>query len=216
MTDLKKSPHIVFFGLLGMAASLVVGIGEFLVHFSATGYQGAEQFLWLKTIDTWRISIGHFIMIAGMPLYLFGYWHFYLMLRNGSEMLARTVLTLGIVAFMIGGVWAGSRALLTELVKSENQTLIAYYQTHYEVLVQVLRILLFLISIIWVYVILKTKTHYPKWMAALNPVLILALVFISYWLVPTLGKYLVPTAMNVTHFILFLISTLIISKSTKE
>lgn len=206
MEKKSDSSLILTFGICGIAATLLVGTGEFLVHYTNTGYVGAEQFLWLKDINPNKIIIGHFLMLAGMPLYLFGYGHFYLTFRQGSELLGRVILVLGILAFMTGGVWAGSRALLSEIVKAENTALIAYYQNNYEVLVQVLRLLIVLISIIWIYAILKTKTAYPKWVAICNPALILALVFLIYFIIPLVGKFLVPTAMNVTHFFIFTIS----------
>jgi len=40
-------------------------------------------------------------------------------------------------------------------------------------------------------------------MAWFNPVLILAAVFLLFFLVPSIGIFLAPTAMNVTHVIVF-------------
>jgi len=202
----SEARNIIIFGWAGLAATILVGIGEFLVHYSATGYTGANNFTWLTSIPANRISIGHWLMVLGMPFYIFGYYHLYLCLRKGDEILARMLLVLGVFAFVIGGVWAGSRAMLTEIVKSENQLLIEYYKSHYEILVQVLRILILFISVLWVYIILTTKTIYPKWMALVNPILILGLIFVAYFLLPFFGSFLVPTAMNVTHLILFIFS----------
>ena len=203
----KPDPSLLFiFGICGIAATILVGTGEFLVHYTSTGYIGTEKFLWLKGIEPGRITAGHFLMLTGMPLYLFGYGHLYLTIRPGSELLGRLLFVLGIFAFMTGGVWAGSRALLTEIVKADDQALILYYHNNYEVLVQVLRLLIILISIVWAYAILKTKTLYPKWVAIFNPALVLGLVFLIYFTVPSVGKFLVPTAMNVTHFIVFSLS----------
>lgn len=199
----RELKSAILFGLLGVSATILVGAGEFLVHYSASGYNGADDFNWLRNILSDRISIGHGLMVLGMPLYIFGYYHLYLCLQTGHRALAKVVLVLGIFAFVIGGVWAGSRAMLTEIVKSENRVLIEYYKSHYEILVQVLRILIFLISVIWIYIILATNTIYSKWMVLVNPILILGLVFITYFLLPSIGSFLVPTAMNITHLILF-------------
>jgi hypothetical protein len=191
---------------MGVLASLIVGAGEFLVHYSATGYEGATDFVWLKQSNHSIVIIGHFLMLIGLPLYIFGYYHFYLTIRQGSENLARTILVLGIIAFTIGGVWAGSRALLTEIVKSESIELINYYKAHYEILVNVLRLIVLLISVAWVVAIGFNNTRYPKWLAWFSPVIILVLVFLAYFLLPSLGKFLVPTAMNVTHLVVFSLS----------
>jgi hypothetical protein len=202
----SEKSEITFFGIIGLLASLLVGAGEFLVHYSATGYEVAADFVWLKQSDHSIVIIGHYLMLIGLPLYIFGYYHFYLTIRQGSEGLARAILVLGIIAFTIGGVWAGSRALLTEIVKSENIELINYYKAHYEILVNVLRFIILLISIAWLMAIWFRNTRYPKWLAWFSPVVILVLVFLTYFLMPSLGKYLVPTAMNVTHFVVFSLS----------
>lgn len=204
--NLKILQSAILSGWLGILATLLVGTGEFLVHYSSIGYGGAENFSWLKNIPLTRGSIGHGLMVLGMPLYIFGYYHLYLCLQSSQRMLARVLLILGVFAFVIGGVWAGSRAMLVEIVKSENQELIDFYKWHYEVLVQILRILVLLISIVWVYLILTGNTIYPKWMVLVNPILLLGMIFITYFIAPAIGSYLVPTAMNITHLVLFSLS----------
>ncbi len=210
MTDPLQTRKILAFGFLGIAATLTVGVGEFLIHYSPSGYAAVDNFQWLKTANSQHVIVGHYLMLIGLPLYIAGYYHIYLGIRVGNETLAKLILAIGIFAFMTGGVWAGSRAMLTEIVKSENQLLLNYYKQHYEVLVNVLRIIIFLISVCWVTALVGTKTMYPKWMAFFNPIMILGLVFLTYLLIPGIGKFLVPTAMNVTHFIFFSFSILMI------
>ncbi|MBS1541909.1 MAG: hypothetical protein JSS73_14755 [Bacteroidetes bacterium] len=205
LTLIEAKPVFVF-GLFGLIASIIVGAGEFLVHYSANGYRGADNFTWLKDISPSVAVVGHVLMIMGMPLYIFGYYHIYLCLQTGHKVLSKLVLVLGIVAFMTAAIWAGSRLMLIEIVKLGDQHLIDFYKSHYEILVQVLRVLIFFISALWVYIIISTKTIYPKWMAVVNPILILGVVFGVYFLVPSIGSFLVPTAMNVTHLIVFTFS----------
>ena len=140
----------ILFGWLGLSAALIVGAGEFMVHYSPSGYAGSEDFLWLKSIPTLTVSIGHFLMVLGMPLYIFGYYHLYLCLRMGSERMAITVLVLGIFCFYDRWSLGSSRALLTEIIKSDNRMLMSYYKTHYEILVKVLRLLMLVISGFWI------------------------------------------------------------------
>lgn len=212
-TEVKR---IYFFGFAGLAASLLVGVGEFLIHYSSSGYSGVVDFLWLRNSSYPAVIMGHYLMLIGLPLYILGYYHFYFSIRTGNEIMARTILVFGIISFMTGGVWAGSRALLTEIVKSGNLSLLDYYKQHYEILVNVMRVFILIISICWTTAILISKTLYPKWMAIVNPILILGLVFVTYFVFPSFGKYLVPTAMNVTHFIFFSLSIFSIYKTTRS
>ena len=48
------------------------------------------------------------------------------------------------------------------------------------------------------------KKRVPKWYAVFNPIVLLAIIISSlFWLKP-LGVHIAPIAMNVTHFIFFL------------
>ena len=51
--------------------------------------------------------------------------------------------------------------------------------------------------------ILKNKIGLPKWLAILNPIVLLIIIISSLvWFKP-LGVHIAPIAMNVTHFIFF-------------
>ena len=145
----------------------------------------------------------------------------YQALKPGSENLAKAVLTLGIFAFVIGGIWVGSRAHLGVMVQALNEAnvpelhdrLIASYELHMENLVQILRVVILLTSVCFVWAILKGGTLYPKWMAFFNPILLLIIVFALFFFVRPIGQYLAPTAMNVAHFGLFTASIIALKKS---
>jgi len=214
------SKNIRFFGLLGLLASIMVGIGEFLVHYTPGFLENSKEFAFFLTVPESKLTLGHYLMIPFIPLYIFGYWHIYLALKNGSHFLAKAVLTLGIFAFMIGGIWVGSRAHLgvtmqhlTEAGDLElKQAIINSYNLHQENLVQILRVLILLLSICFIWAIVKGGTLYPKWMAFFNPITLLLLIFASSLVVPRVGEVLIAPAMNVAHFILFTASLLSLSK----
>lgn len=211
----ENMPIIRRFGWLGILASLSVGLGEFLIHFSPTGFEG-PSFQWLRNVPDCRISTGHFLVVFGVPFYVFGYWHLYLLLRPGSKRLAEAVLSLGIFAFIIGGMWVSSRAMLAQIVKTGDAGLLAYYDGHYEILVQFLRIIVLALSIAFAWAVWRGGTLYPKWMAFFAPILPLAVVFLSYVFIPALGRFLVPTAMNVAHLALFTASLYAVSGNSKS
>lgn len=212
--------NIRVFGWLGLLGSIMVGIGEFLVHFNPEGFNSELPFGYFLGIDPSRFTVGQYLMVPFISFYIFGYWHLYLALRSGSEKLGRAVLTLGIFAFVIGGIWVGSRAHLGITIQALNefdvpelqQKIIASYDLHMENLVQILRVVVLLISVFFVWAILKGGTMYPKWMALFNPILLLITVFALFFLVRPIGQYLAPTAMNVAHFGLFSASLFALNK----
>jgi len=215
----ETKSNIKILGYLGLLASVLVGIGEYLLHYSEEILGHGDNYGFFKFVPLENMSLGHFLAMIGLPLYFAGYLHLYLMLRSGNESLARVVLGVGFVAFAIGGVWIGSRASIGNIVHLEDQVdpntyqnLIDHYTNHMEVLVQVLRIVIATVSLFFVLAILKGGTFYQKWMAFFNPILILILLVVIGMTIPFIGKHTLPILMNVTHFMLFTVSLIQLNK----
>ena len=212
-----------FLGYLGLVASILVGLGEYFLHYSPEILGHAEHYEFFKYVPLENLTTGHFLAVIGLPFYFAGYIHIYRMLRPGNETLARLVLAIGFIAFAVGGIWIGSRASIGNIVHlkeamdaSTYQNLLDHYTNHMEVLVQALRIIIASLSVVFVIAILKGGTHYKKWMAIFNPIVILLLVFSTMFWARDLAKHLAPIAMNVTHFILFTVSLYQLNKYTKN
>lgn len=209
-------------GYLGLFGAILVGIGEFYLHYSAHVLTAKGEFNFFEYVSLENLKIGHFIAIVGIPFYFAGYLHIYRMLKSGNETLARTVLALGFIAFSVGGVWIGSRGYLGSIVHLKNEMptatyvkIIASYNAFLEVLVQVLRVVIALLSIVFSWAILKGGTLYQKYMALFNPIFILIVLVIIGMSLPEAGKYLLPILMNVTHLILLSLSLYQLKKHTK-
>ncbi len=211
-------------GLLGLLASILVGLGEYLLHYSPAILESSQDdYEFLKFVSLDNLTTGHFLAVIGLPFYFAGYIHIYRMLKSGNETLARTVLAIGFVAFAVGGIWIGSRASIGNIVHLKDsmnasvyQNLSAHYTDHMEVLVQALRIIIAALSVVFAIAVVKGGTYYKKWMAIFNPIVILLLVFSTLLWAPSLAKHLAPIAMNVTHFILFTLSLYQLNKITKN
>lgn len=200
-------------GFLGLLASLLVGIGEYLLHYSPNILDYSEHYEFFKFVSLNNLSLGHFFAVVGLPFYFAGYIHIYKMLRTGNETLARLVLGIGFIAFAVGGVWIGSRASIGNIVHLKSsinatsyENLINHYTNTMEILVQALRVIIAFLSIVFTITILKGGTYYKKWMAILNPIVILLLLVFIGKMIPAFGKHMLPILMNVTHFILFALS----------
>ena len=221
---------IILTGLLGLLASVLVGIGEFLLHFDALArYAGSYDFF--EAVSERRATQGHFIAVLAAPLYLFGIWHIYKMLQPASKFWSGLAFFIMCYGFIIGAIWIGSRSSAAALVAAQTTglftcqitcliptitDLLITYDLRYESLLAVIRISAFVFSIIFFSLIMTGRTAYPRWMALFNPVILILANFLIFWLAPEIGKYLMPIALNVSFFIIFAISLFIVINNHKQ
>jgi hypothetical protein len=210
-------------GILGLMASILVGLGEYFLHYSPNIFEHAENYKFFQFVPSKNLTKGHFLAVIGLPFYFAGYIHIYRMLKSGNETLARIILAIGFIAFAVGGIWIGSRASIgniTHLKEVLNPkiygNLLDHYTQHMEVLVKALRIVIATLSVVFTITILKGGTFYKKWMAIFSPIVILILLVIFGKLIPSIGKHMLPILMNVTHFILFTLSLYQLNNYTKN
>jgi hypothetical protein len=208
---------IVVTGVVGLLGSLLTGAGEFILHFDALARFDVE-YAFLGGISEQRSNVGHFVAVLGAPLYLIGCWHIRLMLKPANDRWSLVAFFVMAYGFVVGLVWIGSRASISALVNMPESTdvlhLIDLYEFRYETLLQVIRIAVLLLSIIFVALVVRGRSHYPRWMALLNPILLIVASFVVYALAPSIGKYLMPIALNVAFFILFSASIAIAIKKS--
>ncbi len=86
---MRKQPFFMrnktkFYGVIGLVGVIGVGIGEFLMHYTPSGYEG-EVFSFFKKIPQDRITTGHFLAVLSMPLYFAAYRHLYYILQKQNR-----------------------------------------------------------------------------------------------------------------------------------
>lgn len=210
---LEPRQWLVLSGVAGLAASLLVGAGEFALHFNPLGGYDDPQYRFWLPIDQTRLDIGHWLTVFAAPLYLVGYWHLAEMLKPASRLFARIFFLVGAYSFVIGAVWIGQRLFLSWIAQAvaageAAPALLSGLADRNELLIDLLRAAVALNSLIWIVLVASGRTWYPRWSVVFAPAILLALVFASYvWLRPV-GVFLAPTAMNVAHGGLFLMSVL--------
>jgi hypothetical protein len=204
--------NVVLAGIVGLFAALLVCVGEFILHYDALARFSAD-YEFFKGISDQRSTLGHFIAVLSAPLYIIGCWHIRKMLAPASERWSMVAFLVGAYGFAVGAIWIGSRASISALVNTpeliEVSHLISLYDFRYETLLQIIRIAVLVLSVIFVWLTMSGRSHYPKWMAWLNPILLIVVSFVVYALVPAVGKYLMPIALNVAFAVFFVASTVI-------
>lgn len=204
-----SSKFLAFAGFAGCLGAMLVGIGEFSMQFTPNGgIEDVTDYLYFNDVSQARLSFGHFIAVLSAPLYMLGYWYLSKKLEPAGPKQAKLFFLIGAYAFAVGTAWIGQRFFLAatvhEIAAGQNlKQLLTVFSEHNEPFVNVLRLAMLLVSILWIKLILTGKTAFPKWMAIFSPIVLLALMFALYFFKTKIGLYVFPVAMNATHFIVF-------------
>jgi len=220
MTGTSQQQFLVLTGVVGVIAAIVVGAGEFLLHFDPLARYSETDYDFMLAVSDSRQTMGHFLGVLGAPLYVVGCWHIYLMLKPANQRLAFIGFLASAYGFMIGADWISSRASIGALVHFQAsggniEGLVPLYQLRYESLLSVTRVTTLAISLIFIYLTLTGRSHYQKWQAVLNPLLLLLMCFVIYVVSPAIGKFLMPIALNVGFGLFFLMSVMQAQKLKK-
>ena len=203
---------LIITGILGLLAATLVGVGEYLLHFDEQARFTDDGYDFMRDIPAARATMGHFFGVFGATLYPIGCYHIYLMLRPANNRVAFMAFLIATFGFMVGVVWIGSRASAGALIQlpetPEITGLLDLYVLRYETLLNVTRITTLILSIIIIWLSLTGRSHYPKWIAIFNPILLIIANFILFRVAPAIGKHSMPIALNVAFFVFFTLSIL--------
>lgn len=208
-------------GWAGLLGALLVGIGEFSLQFTPNGgIEDMTGYLFFNDVSPQRLSFGHFTAVLSAPLYLLGYFFLSKQLEPAGRIQSKLFFLIGAYAFAVATAWIGQRFFIASTVHeiavgADLGGLLSLFSEHNEPFVNVLRLAMLLVSILWIKLIISGKTSLPKWMAIFSPIVLLGSIFALYFLKTSVGLYLFPVAMNATHFIIFGLA-LITSRVSKK
>ncbi len=217
MMSTNSSRLLTLAGIAGCLGAILVGIGEFSLQFTPNGgLEDATNYLFFNDVSPERLSFGHFLAVLAAPLYIAGYWHLSKQLEPAGPKQSKAFFLIGAYAFAIGTAWISQRFFIAttvhEITNGTNLSdLLATFSEHNEPFVNVLRVAMLIVSVLWIKLILTGKTYLPKWMAIFSPIALLAVMFALYFFKTPIGIYVLPVAMNAAHFIVFALA-LIASK----
>ena len=204
-----ESKFITLAGIAGCLGAILVGVGEFSLQYTPNGgIEDVKDYLYFNDVSAGRLTFGHFIAVLSAPLYMLGYWHLSKKLEPAGPKQAKAFFLIGAYAFAVGTAWIGQRFFLAATVHEiasgqDIKTLLTLFSEHNEPFVNVLRVAMLVVSVLWIKLILTGKTAFPKWMAIFSPIALLATMATLYFTGTKIGLYVFPIAMNATHFIVF-------------
>lgn len=204
-----QSKYVTLAGLAGCLGAILVGIGEFSMQFTPNGgIEDVKDYLYFNDISENRLTFGHFIAVLAAPLYILGYWSLSKLLEPAGPKQSKMFFFVGAYAFAVGTAWIGQRFFIATTVHEiaagqDLKSMLTTFSEHNEPFVNVLRLAMLIVSVLWIKLILSGKSALPKWMAIFSPIVLLAAMFALYFFGTKIGLYVFPIAMNATHFIVF-------------
>ena len=171
------------------------------------------DYLYFNEVSAARLSFGHFLTVLAAPLYMLGYWHLSKQLEPAGPKQSKAFFLIGAYAFAVGTAWIGQRFFLGTTVHEiaaggDLKPLLTIFSEHNEPFINVLRLAMLITSVIWIKLILTGKTAFPKWMAIFSPIVLLVTMVMLYIFNTKIGHYVLPVAMNASHFIVFALAML--------
>ena len=178
--DSQARRWLTITGWVGLIGAFLVGVGEFTLQFSQEGGYEAPDYSYFGRISQGRLTAGHFFSVFAAPLYVIGYWHLgQMFIRGGSRIAGWFITLIGGYSFIVGAAWLGGRIYLALTVQELSTaspevepvltSLLEQFAGHNEPLVNALRVAMLVVSVLWIVLIARKKTLYPRWMALFRP-----------------------------------------------
>ena len=228
----NKLNYVKLFGLIGITAVFLTMISDLILlgRPDSTYSFFAYPTECMADIAQWRITAGVFIGVFMLPFQLAGLVPLYYGLKPVGRKMQLLVtipaghaLTMGIAfhmsyAFMAGG-WKLSHeaAELNDLIKAGPiSMMMKNFDFYWKLLIIIMLAELIIASFIFIILVLRGKTLFPKLMAAFNPLFILGLMFAIIYFVPApVGGFVAPTILNTSNLTFFTISTAVVCKGIR-
>jgi len=222
-----KAGTVRLLGLIGIIGVLFTIASDLvLLGRPDTGY----SFFRLGTsgmtgIESWRITAGTFVGVFMLPFQIAGLISLYYGLRPSGRIMPLIVLLTDAHALVMGVAFHASYAFIAggwKLFDAAGEgnmdvsRLISDFDFYWKLIIVIMFTELIASSVLFVLLVLKGRTLYPKWMAISNPLCLTALLSLVIPVIPSpVGGFVGPAVLNLSTLIFFVMSTLLIYKKLK-
>ncbi|HKJ58896.1 MAG TPA: DUF6796 family protein, partial [Halobacteriales archaeon] len=195
------------------------GAADVTTAYSVLSISNLSPFLASKPPE--QVVLGHYLAILGIPLGLFGLWQVYRAIQPAGWVLSRGVWFLSVFGFVAGTVFHSTFAFVTFGVQAAAsvpperepamETMFARFELAFEPLALLLLAVMGVAFLLIFVAIAFRRTHYPRWFALVNPLLIQAVTGVAALVAPVeLRIFLIVTAYNLSVLVFFLVSTVLL------
>jgi len=221
-------PLLRITGLLALLGTLLYAVGDVLLlasKASLDNYPKLKPFAKLLSdaekmvvLSPRRLMWGALLGVFATPFVIVGYWQIYQGFKSANATIAKTTVSLFVIASVIGAfvhgtfyymgeyvhalnkVEDGSQAVIAEMIGRHRKLLILTYAP--------VLILIVIASILFSIIVASGKTSFPIWMAGINPVtLMMAWLIIKRILPQIVRDWTEGAGFNIAYLAFFAFTT---------
>lgn len=225
---MRNSEKVLALGLVGIFSVFMTIISDvILLGRSDTAFSffklGTES---MAGIAQWRITSGTFIGVFMLPFQIAGLISIFYGLRSSGRILPVIVILTNAHALIMGVAFHTSYAFIAsgwklfhiiELQDKNVFDLMNKFDYYWKLIIIIMLTEIIIGSTIFVLLVMKGKTMYPKWMALMNPLFVILAMFMAIPPIPApVGGFIGPTTLNLATMAFFIVSTVVIYKRLKQ
>lgn len=215
---------VIIMSTLGMLSVLITIISDFILlgkpNSAINFFVFGTETMW--DIEPWRITLGTFIGVFALPFQLLGLLPLYFALKPAGRILPIITLIGSVHAILIGVAFHMSYAYigrgwalyhLNDISKEISSKMINSFSFYWSILLVIMSLDILLSSLIYIIIVIRGKTLFPKWMAIFSPIGVILITFPVILAFPyPIGGYIAPASINITTLIFFLITRVLYNK----
>lgn len=204
-------------GYIGLLASLLMFAGDMLLYFTTQPFGDLDRELLpsMGSIPSGRMFIGGLLGPLAACLYLVGFYHVYLAVKIPRGGVAKSMLIFLAFALVVGGAYHSLFPAFGIVATQGHPELIGALLEYAKTLGLALFLLIGIGWLLFIYLVLRGRTLYPRWIIFVTPV-------VSVWLglvwehLPQPILIVLAGGWNSLVFTLFFATSLLVSRNKRE
>ncbi len=189
-------------GLVAVLGAMVGMIGDYCLLYSPGGGYMDGDYAFMHAIPNTRLLWGHYLGILAIPFESAGLYMVWLGLQPMGRRVATGSVLAGMYTMFAGVAYHGGVYPMADAVRRGGGQMEAYRPFN-EPLGLAFAVVFFLLIAVLTVAILRGKTAFAPWMAAVSPLMGYMLVLLLYFTVPLVGNFLAPMGFNLAMAIFF-------------
>ena len=224
----SKVGSIIAFGIVGLTGVLFTILSDLILLGRP---DSAYSFLKLGTesmayIPQWRITTGVFIGVVMLPFQIAGLIPLYYGLKPAGKVLPLITMMMNAHTLIMGVAFHMSYAYIASGWKLYYETgtghkiaseMIKRFDYYWKIILIIMFTELLISSIIYLWIVMKGNTLFPKWMAIVNPICVILFMLPLILTLPApIGGFTAPASLNISTMVYLSFPTFIIYKKIKN